>query len=243
MSRAWEEEAHNWIRWARTPGHDAYWYYARRFFEDVAPPAVGLTLEIGCGEGRVARDLRTRGHEVIAIDSSLTLVNHAVGADPESTYLVADAETLPFRPSMFDLVVAYNSLMDVDNMPRVVAEAARVLRSRGRFCICVTHPINDAGRFESEDPDAPFTIEGSYYGRRRFDEKFERGGLEMTFHGWSYPFEAYTRALEEAGFLIELMREPQPDPHAVTDRPSLAPWRRVPMFLFLRAEKRDNAVA
>lgn len=240
MPGAWEEEADNWTRWARTPGHDAYWYYASNFFEDIVPPA-GLTLEIGCGEGRVSRDLRDRGHYVIAIDASPTLVQHAADADADSAYLIADAETLPFRPSCFDLVVAYNSLMDVDNMPKAVAEAARVLRSGGQFCICVTHPINDAGRFESEDPDARFTIEGSYYGRRRFDEKFERDGLEMTFHGWLYPLEDYTRALAQAGFLIEVMREPRPHSHAVTHHPSLAAWRRVPMFLFLRAQKRDDA--
>jgi SAM-dependent methyltransferase len=240
MSHAWEEQAQNWIRWARTPGHDAYWYYAPKFFDDIVPPA-GLTLELGCGEGRVSRDLRNRGHDVIAIDASPTLVQHAAGAEAESAYLIADAETLPFRASIFDLVVAYNSLMDVDNMPKVVAEAGRVLRSRGRFCICVTHPINDAGRFVSEDPDARFTIEDSYYGRRHFNETVERDGIEMTFHGWLYPLEAYTAALEDAGFVIELVREPQPDPHAVTHLPSLAQWRRVPMFLFLRAEKRDNA--
>jgi SAM-dependent methyltransferase len=241
MSQAWEDEARNWIRWARTSGHDAYWSYAPKFFEDVVPPAAGLTLEIGCGEGRVSRDLRSRGHDVVAIDASPTLVRHAVGADARSAYLIADAKALSFRRSIFDLVVAYNSLMDVDDMPKVVAEAARVLRARGRFCICVTHPINDAGGFEGKNPDAPFTIEGSYFGRRRFDEKVERDGLEMTFHGWLYPLEAYARALEDAGFLIEVMREPQPDPAAVAHHPSLAPWRRVPMFLFLRAEKRDDA--
>jgi SAM-dependent methyltransferase len=241
MSRAWESEAENWIKWARTPGHDAYWYYAPQFFEDIVPPGTWLTLEVGCGEGRVSRDLRSRGHDVVAIDASSTLVRYATDADPDSSYLIADAEALPFRPSTFDVVVAYNSLMDVENMPKAVGEAARVLSPQGRLCICVTHPINDAGLFESEDADARFCIEGSYYGRRRFEETFERAGLEMTFHGWSYPLEAYARALEQAGFVIELMREPRPERRAVTQHPSLAPWRRVPMFLFLRAQKCDAA--
>src|SRR5262249_54862200 len=35
---SWEEEARNWIAWARTPGHDAYWDYSPRFFELVPPP-------------------------------------------------------------------------------------------------------------------------------------------------------------------------------------------------------------
>jgi SAM-dependent methyltransferase len=79
MSHAREQEAHNWIRWARTPGHDAYWYYAPKFFEDIVPSAE-LTLEIGCGEGRVSRDLRDGGHDVIAIDASPALLQHAADA-------------------------------------------------------------------------------------------------------------------------------------------------------------------
>jgi ubiquinone/menaquinone biosynthesis C-methylase UbiE len=38
-----------------------------------------------------------------------------------------------------DLVVAYNSLMDVDDMPTTVREAARILRPGGRLRVCVTH--------------------------------------------------------------------------------------------------------
>ena len=35
---SWEAEAENWIRWARTPGHDAYWRYREAFFA-LVPPA------------------------------------------------------------------------------------------------------------------------------------------------------------------------------------------------------------
>jgi 2-polyprenyl-3-methyl-5-hydroxy-6-metoxy-1,4-benzoquinol methylase len=67
----WEAEAENWIRWARTPGHDAYWRYREAFFA-LVPAARRATLEVGCGERRVARDLTARGHHVTGIDSSPT---------------------------------------------------------------------------------------------------------------------------------------------------------------------------
>ena len=70
----WEPDAENWVRWARTPGHDAYWYYCEGFFADFVPPPGKRTVEIGCGEGRVARDLAARGHRVAALDTSHTLV-------------------------------------------------------------------------------------------------------------------------------------------------------------------------
>jgi SAM-dependent methyltransferase len=239
MPRAeWERQAENWVRWAREPGHDAYWYFAPAFFDQLVPEPGRRTLEVGCGEGRVARDLRGRGHRVTAIDASPTLIGQARRADPEGGYVLADAAAIPFADGCFDVVVAYNSLMNVEHMPAAVAEGARVLQQGGRFCISVTHPVGDAGSFQGEDVDAPFVIEGSYLGKRRFEGTFERDGLSMTFRGWRYSLEDYSGALESAGLLIERIGEPGATDEAVASRASYLRWRRVPMFLHIRAVKR-----
>ncbi|MGI8597068.1 MAG: class I SAM-dependent methyltransferase [Thermoleophilaceae bacterium] len=101
MPAGWEDRASQWLAWARTPGHDAYWRYRDAFLALVPPPA-GRTLEVGCGEGRVTRDLAARGHAVTALDASPTLVAAAAERDPEGTYLVATPatcrSTTPARP-------------------------------------------------------------------------------------------------------------------------------------------------
>jgi SAM-dependent methyltransferase len=66
----WERDAADWIRWAREPGHDSYWRFHREPFLELVPPPRRLTLDIGCGEGRVTRDLRQLGHRVIGVDAS-----------------------------------------------------------------------------------------------------------------------------------------------------------------------------
>jgi SAM-dependent methyltransferase len=237
MGATWEDEAEDWVRWARTPGFDAYWYYSPGFFDEIVPAPGRRTLELGCGEGRVMRDLTARGHRVTGVDSAPTLLEHARAADPEGDYVLADAAALPFEGAAFDLVVAHNSLMDVDDMPGSVREAARVLEPGGRLAVCITHPINDAGRFSDRTPGAEFVIRDSYFGRRPFNETFERGGLQLTFHGWCYPLEAYTTALEDAGLVIERLRETQAPPALVERDPGEERWRRVPMFLWMRARK------
>ncbi len=145
MSQGWEAEARNWLAWAGTPGHDAYSSYRDAFFGEILPAPGHRTLEIGCGEGRVCRDLAARGHRIVGIDASPTLLHAAAEADPAGEYVLARAEELPFGEAEFDLVIAYKSLIDVEDMPCAVAEAARVLESGGRFCACVTHPFADAG--------------------------------------------------------------------------------------------------
>lgn len=228
----WEHEAENWIAFARLES-DAYWHYRDHFFELVPEPGE-RTIEIGCGEGRVARDLKERGHSVVGIDSAPTLLAAAQALDPAGDYVLTDAADLPFEDESFDLAVAYNSLMDIDDMGSAVHEAWRVLKPGSRFCICVTHPINDAGEFEHGDPGAVFHID-VYRGRRPFDESFERDGVTVRFVGWCYPLEGYTQPLEDAGFLIEAIREP------AVDRSDLAPHGekrlRIPNFLLLRAVK------
>jgi hypothetical protein len=87
------------------------------------------------------------------------------------------------------------------------------------------------GRFDSSAEDATFVVTGTYFGRRRFEVTDARDGLTMRFRGWSYGLEDYARALEQAGFLIEIIREPVPDTRA----PHLLRWRRVPLFLHIRA--------
>jgi SAM-dependent methyltransferase len=232
VTQGWESRADEWMAWARTPGFDAYWSYRDAFFALVPPPA-GATLEVGCGEGRVSRDLAARGHRVTGIDASPTLVRAAAERDPGGEYVVGTAEALPFAAASFGLVVAYNVLMDVADMPAAVAEAARVLRPGGHLCVCVTHPVADAGDWAHDGDDAAFVVAGSYLGAQAFEARLERGGLGMTFDGVAYPLEEYVVAMEDAGLVIEALREPAPAAGA----DALARWRRIPMFLMLRARR------
>ena len=194
--------------------------------------------DIGCGEGRVARDLKALGHNVVAVDVSPTMVAFAKAADPSMKVLVADAARLPFDDGAADLAIAFMSLQDVDDMPGAIQEAGRVLERGGTFCLSVVHPINSAGRFESLDADARFVIDNSYLEAHRYQDSIERDGLRMTFNSRHWPLEAYFRALQRSGFLVEALTEPTENAESVGERPARARWRRLPLFLDLRARKR-----
>jgi SAM-dependent methyltransferase len=226
---AWERNAADWVLWARTPGHDSYWKFHRDLFFELLPPPGRLTLDIGCGEGRVTRDLQTAGHRTIGVDTSPTLIEAALGADPAGEYVVADAASLPFPDDHADLAVAFMSLQDMDDMAGAVREASRVLETGGRLALAVVHPINSGHVLEREHPEAPLVMTNDYFDRRLYRDEIEREGLTMTFVSRHWTLEDYFDALLVAGFSVDALREIRDDDHPR--------WSRYPLCLHLRAVK------
>jgi SAM-dependent methyltransferase len=234
LRAAWETSAPDVIAWFRAPGHDSYWQYHRDQFLDLLPPAGRRTLDIGCGEGRLSRDLEALGHTVVALDGSPSMVEAARETDPTIETLLGDAADLPFPDGYADLVVAFMSLQDIDDAAGAIREAARVLEPGGRFCLAVVHPLGSAGRFDGNEPDSPFVIRGSYLTPFRYRDLMTRDGFSVTFESEHRPIEWYFGALEAAGFLVERLRETPVPVSALTEERQRR-WQRLPLFLHVRA--------
>jgi SAM-dependent methyltransferase len=228
----WSRIAGEWLAWAGTPNHDAFWAYRASLVAFIGR-GQGKALDVGCGEGRVSRVLKDCGYRVAAIDPVEAFVSAAEQAESADDYNVATAANLPFADETFDLAIAYNVLMDVENVPMALGEIRRVLRPSGTFVISIVHPFADRGRFAGKEPDAAFVVPGSYFGRKRFEAVEERNGLQMHFAGWSQPLEDYIVALEGAGFAVLALREPIPSATAAFTY--MERWTRIPLFLWLKA--------
>ena len=235
LRAAWEANAADFIAFARTSDLHFVAYHRDAFLELVPPPG-RRTLDLGCGEGRLARDLKGLGHDVIGIDASPTMLAAAREADPGLEAHLADAAALPFENGAFDLVIAFMSLQDVDDLDAAVGEAARTLEPGGRFCLAVVHPLSSAGEFESTEIDSPFTITGSYLQPSYYADRIARDGHELTLVSVHRPLQAYTGALTCAGFVIERVREIARPDHAIT-QPRHRRWQRLPLFLHIGAVK------
>lgn len=235
MSRtraAWEEQAGGWIEWARAPGLDhTFWGFNLPALLELVPPPGRLTLDVGCGEGRVARELIRRGHTVVGVEGSEALAAAARAAEPSFEVHVGDAQRMPLADAAADLAVASMSLLNIDAMPEAVAEVARVLEPGGRFCFSLVHPHNSAKPL-GDHPDA-----GSYFAEYGYAEQRGRDGREMTFHDIHRPLSAYAGALERAGMPIEALREPVPGEAYLAQHPEMERWTHKPCFLHVRAVK------
>jgi SAM-dependent methyltransferase len=230
----WRRVAAEWVAWARTPNHDAFWAYRASLLAFIGR-GEGEALDVGCGEGRISRVLKDCGYRVTATDPVEAFISAAMQARSADDYKLAAAANLPFADDSFDLAIAYNVLMDVDGVPIALREIGRVLRPTGTLVISIVHPFSDRGRFAGSERDAPFVLHDSYFGRKRFEAVEERNGLQMHFAGWSQPLENHMAALERSGFAVTALREPIPaDGEAWLH---MERWRRIPLFLWLKARQ------
>jgi SAM-dependent methyltransferase len=194
---AWESRATDWVRWARSPVLDNdFWDFHLPEFQRFVPAPGRLTVDVGCGEGRLGRVLAASGHRVVGFDASPTSARAAATHPEAHPVAVADAVHLPLPGGAADLAIAFMSLHDFDDLPGAVTEVARVLTPDGRFCIALLHPALTA------------RLVGGYAAERRYSFTVENGGLQMTYEGTHRPLAAYFDALEAAGFVVESLREP-----------------------------------
>lgn len=230
LRAAWDANADAWIRWARTPDHDLFfWRFGLPAFVELLPPPGRLAIDAGAGEGRLTRVLRDRGYRVAGFDSSPRLVHAATAHGEAAPAAVADAAALPVKARAADLVVSYMVLHDVDDLDGAVREAARVLGGGGRLCAAIVHPFQSA-----LDSDLS-RIARPYFVPARTQERVERDGLAMTFESEHRPLERYARAFEDAGLLIEAIREPVPSAELIAALPSAGRFTHAPWAIFIRA--------
>jgi len=145
-------------------------------------------LEIGAGAAQCSRYVALQGASVVATDISGGMLRQ--GADLNRRFTAesgldvplvqCDAATLPFADCAFDVVfTSYGAVPFVADSAAVMAQAARVLRTGGRFVFSTTHPIRWA---LPDDPGYPgLTVSSSYFDRTPYVEQ-ESGATTYVEH-------------------------------------------------------------
>ena len=212
----WERHADWWQR-AYSEGADAE--YEDQILPLVARQVQGARriLDVGCGEGQVARRMASTGAEVVGLDPTAAQVEVARARAGGPRYLQARAEALPCRDGSFDTVVVCLALEHVDAFEAAIAEVARVLEPGGRFVLLLCHPLLQApGSAWIDD-----RILGEMYWRvgayledeRRFHEVAP--GVDLLFV--HRPLSRYVHALGRAGLLIDDMIEEAPPARLIAE--------------------------
>lgn len=107
--------------------------------------SLGDVLDVASGDGALAELVAPRARSVTCLDMSERVIRAAedrLARLPQVTFTHGDMHALPFDDASFDAVLLMNCLTYAHDPPRVLAEAARVLR-RGGALVGVTLAHHD----------------------------------------------------------------------------------------------------
>jgi 2-polyprenyl-3-methyl-5-hydroxy-6-metoxy-1,4-benzoquinol methylase len=195
---AWNEGAATWVDLIRAG--DAPMHAHDRSVRELLPTPAGLTLDVGCGEGRLTRDLAHAGYDVIGFDASSALVEEARAAHPDGRYEVARADALPVDQAAAALVVCVNVLMHVVDLRGAAAELARVLEPGGVLVVGLMHPVAEAGTYDEQRDELRLS---RYFEREPHQIPLGHVNVEHQHR----TIEEYVRTLVGAGFVLDDLRE------------------------------------
>ena len=155
-------------------------------------------LDVGCGEGELARRLALAGARVVGLDPLAVALERARDAGlsgPAVRYVEGSAATLPFAAASFDVVVFSNSLHHVpaESMDTALAEAARVLRDGG--VLYVQEPLAEGSFFELvrlvEDETEVRAAAQDALSRARSEGRLVELACREAVITWSLDFDAF----------------------------------------------------
>jgi 2-polyprenyl-6-hydroxyphenyl methylase/3-demethylubiquinone-9 3-methyltransferase len=114
--------------------------YARRVLFDglKIDPRGKKALDVGSGGGYLSEEIARLGFDVTGVDPSAESVKaateHAGASGLAIRYDLGAGESLPYGGDSFDVVLCCDVLEHVRDVPKVIAEIARVLKPGGVFC-------------------------------------------------------------------------------------------------------------
>ncbi|MCP4647264.1 MAG: methyltransferase domain-containing protein [bacterium] len=92
-------------------------------------------LDVGCGPGLTAIRLARMGCEVVAIDLNKRMIErakeNASSAKADISFMVADAQKLPFKKNEFDAVISESVTVFVPDRKKAMGEYVRVTKPGG----------------------------------------------------------------------------------------------------------------
>jgi len=234
----WDEHAQWWID-GFTNGADP------EYVEQIIPLAVEelagrfKVLDLGCGDGQIARALAAQGSDVLGVDPTQLHIDIAIERGGGPRYLLGGATDIPADDNSFDAVVACLVFEHIDQMDEAMTEVARVLKPQGQFSFFLNHPLLQtpgSGWIDDHiiDPPEQYWRIGPYLVETESIEEVEKDVYIRFIHR---PLSRYVNALIANGMTLERMVEPSPPAGFLARAPEYALAHTVPRLLYLRATK------
>ncbi|MCY3410607.1 MAG: class I SAM-dependent methyltransferase [Candidatus Heimdallarchaeota archaeon] len=209
-----------------------------------------IVLDLGCGGGNVARKVAGRVSEITGIDYSENMLVYATKREEEHPlgiiYHHLDATNLTslFSEGQFTKIFANMSIMDMDNLSKILSQIYLHLTPGGIFVFSITHPCftwpitrsvklpKDSQRNEDKTVivenylnEGPTKVEIKYY------------PAPMLYY--TRTVSTYVNTLLKTGFQLIEIREPKVDQNLIEKYPRdfYNDQDKIPMFMIFKLKK------
>ncbi len=248
------ESIHRWNRlaawWTAKVQQDGDPFRSRVLVPNILqliPPISGkLVLDAGCGEGHLSRILVQNGADVIGIDYSKEMINHAIRVEEIQPlgieYYVRSISNLEqFDKSQFDCVVSNMVVMDIPDIVSTFDEISRVLKPHGTFLLSLLNPDN----VSSESPWLEALDGRPYVHQTQTSSSNNESIFEIRFHPeapvrtlyFYRPTSHYISLLHDRNFEILNQLEPTVGVELLSEFPNPDTLSRYSPFLILKTIK------
>lgn len=221
----YDQNAKKYAAHVRNPDDSIYHsLYEKPAMYALVPDLHGkVALSLGCGSGEDSRYLKRQGVErSIGVDISKGMIEIAQQTPDGCEFMQMDMEHLDFPDESFDFLYSSLAIHYIEDWSQVMREAFRVLKPGGGFLFSCNHPVNNIAFETTEDDEAHLLRQLAKYKNKQTGEvkiygdymarKAVHGGEEFAVTTWTKSFGEIFSEIKQAGFTIDNLVEPQPDP-------------------------------
>jgi SAM-dependent methyltransferase len=198
-------------------------------------------LDLGCGDAKFGQEALAKGCQTyLGIESSINMVNSAqqVLAGTNGKVVHAAIENWDYPTQAFDLVVSRLVLHYIQDIDAIFRQVYRALTDDGRFVFSIEHPvITSCDRvWQGNGKRQEWLVDNYFDAGQRITSWM--GGEVIKYHR---TVENYFVSLQLSGFLVESLREAEPQyKWFENDDETYQRRKRIPLFLIMAGQKKST---
>lgn len=192
-------------------------------------------VDLGCGDASLGKRLEEY-KSYTGIDGSMNMIESAkeVLRGTNGKAIHSNLQDFEYPVSAYDLVVSQLALHYIEDLESVFTNVKNTLKENGRFVFSVQHPLLTSAFKSMQGKRTDWIVDDYFVSGKRVEPWI--GENVVKYHR---TIEEYFMMLQNAGFVVEGLREATPIKEFFEDKEEYERRRKIPLFLLFSCVKKE----